>query len=111
MSFVTDLVNAPLEVLRATAAELPGTDSATVAGGAAASVSFGCVTPTAADEMSATPVRHFVAPAVSDQRTGAQAQAIHDLVVTTLVSSGYPGQPSGHKCDWHVTRLSKLNQR
>ena len=100
MSFVTYLVNAPSEVLRATAAELPGTDFGTVAGGAVASVSFGCVMPTAADEMSARPVTHFVAPAVSDQRTGAQAPAIHDLVVTTSVSSGYPGQPSGHECDW-----------
>jgi PE family len=111
MSFVTQFVCAPSEMLGAVAVELPNAGSVTVATNVATSVPVSRMAPAAADEMSALPATDFVGPAGSDERIGAQAPAGHDAVVTTLVTSGDRGHQIGRQCDCRVTPASKLNQR
>ncbi|BBZ48179.1 PE family protein [Mycobacterium parmense] len=83
MSFVT---TQPL-VLVSAAAGLQGIGAAVEAGNAAASAPTTGVAPAAADEVSALTAAHFAAQAVQYQALSAQAAAIHEAFITTLVAS------------------------
>ncbi len=58
------------------------------AGNAAAMAPITGVVPAAADEVSALTAAHFAAHGAMYQTLSAQAQAIHEMFVTTLQASG-----------------------
>ena len=85
MSFVTTQP----EALSAAAARLAGIGSAVAAQNAAAAAPTTGVVPPAADEVSALTAAQYAAHAQMYQAVCAQAQAIHDMFVSTLgISSG-----------------------
>jgi predicted DNA-binding transcriptional regulator YafY len=83
MSFVTTQP----EALSAAAASLAGIGSAVAAQNAAAGAPTTGVVPPAADEVSALTAAQFAAHAQLYQAVSAQAQAIHDMFVSTLCTS------------------------
>lgn len=83
MSFVT---TQPEELIAA-AAKLTGLGSALSAQNAAAAPPTTGVIPAAADEVSALTAMQFAAHATMYQAMSAQAQAIHELFVSTLTTS------------------------
>lgn len=85
MSFVTTQP----EALAAAAGTLQGIGSAMGSQNAAAAAPTTGIVPAAADEVSALTAAQFVAHAQVYQAVSAQAQAIHEMFVSTLgVSSG-----------------------
>ena len=83
MSFV----NAQPEELTAAAGELTGIGAAMAAQNAAAAAATTGVVPAAADPVSALTAAQFVAHADLYQSVSAQANAIHQMFVTTLMTS------------------------
>ncbi len=83
MSFVTTQP----EALSAAAANLTGIGSAVAAQNAAAAAPTTGVVPAAADEVSALTAAQFAAHAQMYQAVSAQAQAIHEMFVSTLGTS------------------------
>ncbi|GFG83813.1 PE family protein [Mycolicibacter algericus] len=83
MSFVS----AQPEELTAAAGELTGIGSAMAAQNAAAAAATTGVVPAAADPVSALTAAQFVAHADLYQAVSAQANAIHQMFVTTLMTS------------------------
>lgn len=83
MSFVT----AQPEALAAAAADLQSIGSAVSAQNAASAAPTTGVVPAAADEVSALTAAQFAAHAQMFQAVSAQAQAIHEMFVSTLRTS------------------------
>ena len=83
MSFVTTQP----EGLAAAAGSLQGIGSAISVQTAAAAAPTTGVVPAAADEVSALTAAHFAAHAQMYQAVSAQAQAIHEMFVSTLATS------------------------
>ncbi|MCV7261391.1 PE family protein [Mycobacterium shimoidei] len=83
MSFVT----AQPEMLTAAAASLQAIGSAMNAHNAAAAAPTTGVVPAAADEVSALTATQFAAHAQMYQAVSAQAAAIHEMFVSTLLTS------------------------
>lgn len=83
MSFV----NAQPEALTAAGGNLAGIGSALSAQNAAAAAPTTGVVPAAADEVSALTAAQFAAHAQMYQAVSAQAQAIHEMFVSTLNTS------------------------
>ena len=83
MSFVTT----DHEALSAAAANLTGLGSAGAAQNAAAAAPITGVVPAAADEVSALTAAQFAAHAQMYQAVSAQAEAIHEMFVSTLGTS------------------------
>ena len=83
MSFVTTQP----ELLTSAAGSLQGIGSAVEAGNSAAAAPTAGVVPAAADEVSALTAAQFAAHAQLYQAVSAQAAAIHEMFVSTLVIS------------------------